>query len=239
MSTPTGSTAAGFRRGPLVYPELQAFCLTPVCPFLSNFSPMVLPVDQPLVVEVQEPRGEVRLTVDGQRTFALEYGDEVFISRSPNDLLMAQTEKVSYFAKLSNRAFQREVAMHSHEKLFDSACDIMYGKDPELDALLLHFITENNLEHTIDPVKNASPEQIRFIVSLGEDNFYAPCGDWMLHFLLKGRLSPDLKNEYADQWRLLVNTVRGALPQGPLRKRIIALCRHKFRLTLNAPILIP
>ncbi|MDR3641460.1 MAG: ARMT1-like domain-containing protein [Humidesulfovibrio sp.] len=122
---------------------------------------------------------------------------------------------------------------------FDTAREIRYGQAPALDALLLHFMTENSLEHSIDPVKNASPEQIRFIVSLEEDSFYAPCGDWMLHFLLKSHLGGDLRREYGEQWRLLVRTLRGALPAGPLRQRILFLCRHKFRMALAAPILIP
>lgn len=122
--------------------------------------------------------------------------------------------------------------------VFDSTREIRYGADPVLDALLLHFMTENGLEHSIDP-ENATPEQIRFIVSLDEDSFYAPCGDWMLHFLLKARLDDSLKREYTDQWRLLVRTVRAAMPKGPGRKRVLHLCRHKFRMTLNTPILIP
>jgi uncharacterized protein with ATP-grasp and redox domains len=121
---------------------------------------------------------------------------------------------------------------------YDSAREIRYGKDPALDALLLHFMTENGLEHSIDP-ENATPEQIRFVVSLDEDAFYAPCGDWMLHFLLKARLDDSLKREYADQWRLLVRTVRAAMPAGPGRKRILQLCRYKFRMVLTTPILIP
>ncbi len=125
-----------------------------------------------------------------------------------------------------------------HDFAFDSAREIRYGTDPVLDALLLHFMTENGLEHSIDP-ENATPEQIRFIVSLDEDSFYAPCGDWMLHFLLKARLDDSLKREYTDQWRLLVRTVRAAMPRGPGRKRVLHLCRHKFRMTLNTPILIP
>jgi NAD+ kinase len=107
VSTPTGSTAYGFSAGgPLVYPELQAFCLTPVCPFLNTFGPMVLPADAPLSVHVEELRGEVRMTVDGQRAFGLEPGDEVRLSRSPDDLIMAQTAGCSsYFAKLANKGF--------------------------------------------------------------------------------------------------------------------------------------
>lgn len=122
---------------------------------------------------------------------------------------------------------------------FETASDLKYGKDPVLDALLLHFMTENSLEHSIDPAKNASPEQIRFMVALSEDSFYAPCGDWMLHFLLKARLGKDLAAEYGQQWRLLVRLIREYVREAPLRKRILHLCRHKFRMTLNAPILIP
>ncbi|MHC1701097.1 MAG: ARMT1-like domain-containing protein [Humidesulfovibrio sp.] len=122
---------------------------------------------------------------------------------------------------------------------FETASDLKYGKDPVLDALLLHFMTENSLEHSIDPAKNASPEQIRFMVALNEDSFYAPCGDWMLHFLLKARLGKDLAAEYGQQWRLLVRLIREYVREAPLRKRILHLCRHKFRMTLNAPILIP
>ena len=125
-----------------------------------------------------------------------------------------------------------------HEFPFDTAREIRYGKDPALDALLLHFMTENSLEHSIDP-ENATPEQIRFIVALEKDSFYAPCGDWMLHFLLKAHLGADLRREYGDQWRLLVRTVRDAVPRGDLRRRILLLCRHKFRTVLAAPILIP
>ncbi|MGE4265458.1 MAG: ARMT1-like domain-containing protein [Desulfovibrio sp.] len=125
-----------------------------------------------------------------------------------------------------------------HDFVFTSANEIRYDQDPVLDALLLHFMTENSLEHSIDP-ENATPEQIRFIVSLDEDSFYAPCSDWMLHFLLKARLDGALLREYTDQWRVLVRTVRNAVPKGPGRRRIIQLCRYKFRMTLNAPVLIP
>jgi len=106
ISTPTGSTAYGSSAGgPLVYPEMQAFCLTPVCPFLNTFSPMVLPSDEPLTVAVDEHRAEVRLTVDGQRAFSLESGDEVRVRRSPQDLLLARTGGGSYFAKLASKGF--------------------------------------------------------------------------------------------------------------------------------------
>jgi len=46
------------------------------------------------------------MTVDGQRAFGLASGDEVRLSRSPEDLIMAQTAGCSsYFAKLANKGF--------------------------------------------------------------------------------------------------------------------------------------
>lgn len=106
ISTPTGSTAYGNSAGgPLVHPDMQAFCLTPVCPFLNTFSPMVLPCDEELEVTVEEQRGEVRLTIDGQLSLGLEQGDVVRVRRSPDDLHMAHTGSDSYFAKLASKGF--------------------------------------------------------------------------------------------------------------------------------------
>jgi NAD+ kinase len=106
VSTPTGSTAYGNSAGgPLVHPDMQAFCLTPVCPFLNTFSPMVLPCDKELEILVEEQRGEVRLTIDGQLSFGLEQGDVLRVRRSSTDLLMAHTGRDSYFAKLASKGF--------------------------------------------------------------------------------------------------------------------------------------
>lgn len=106
VSTPTGSTAYGYSAGgPLVHPEMEALCLTPVCPFLGTFSPVVLPPDKDIAIEVEEQRAEVRLTVDGQRAFALDRGDVVRVWRSPRDLVMARTGSATYFARLAGKGF--------------------------------------------------------------------------------------------------------------------------------------
>ena len=67
---------------------------------------------------------------------------------------------------------------------FTSIKDLRYGEDPVFDAWLLHFMTANHLESSIDPVKNASPEQLSFMVALDDDQFLLPAltgssKDWL------------------------------------------------------------
>ncbi len=120
-----------------------------------------------------------------------------------------------------------------------SVLDIKFGESPELDAMLLHFMTENGLEYTIDPVKNASPEQIRFLAALGEGAFFAPCSDEMFLQLLNPGITPLLTKEYRQVWHNLVVLVAQFVPDSYLRRKIYKLCRYKFRMALGASIIIP
>ncbi len=127
----------------------------------------------------------------------------------------------------------------SHVPYFDSAMDVRFGDSPELDAMLLHFMTENGLEYTIDPLKNASPEQVRFMVARQGETFYAPCSDWMFLLLLQPGPTHELMKNYREVWRSLAVLVYEFVPQRRLRKKILNLCRYKFHMAINASIIIP
>lgn len=121
----------------------------------------------------------------------------------------------------------------------NAIADLSYDRDPYLDAWLLHFMTENNLEHLIAPNKNASFDQLRFLVDLKEGQFFAPCTDWMLDNLLSSEMTTALLNEYRSTWRRFVRLIRH-IPLDPyLRRKIVALCRYKFQNTLRYPFVIP
>jgi len=122
---------------------------------------------------------------------------------------------------------------------FDSVLDLKFGLDPYTDAWILHFMTENNLEHTLNPDINASPEHLRFMVSLDEDQVFAPCSDQELKQLLHSRMSPELQEAYNRQWRRLAIFVHDNVKDRYLWRRIIALCRHKYRMVLSSPFIIP
>jgi hypothetical protein len=123
---------------------------------------------------------------------------------------------------------------------FTSVANLRYGRSPRLDAWLLHFMTENNLDHAIDPEKNASPEQIRFMVALpDEQSVYGPFSDRRLPLLLSSRMDAGLRREYHAKWLALVGLVRRFVGDRALRKRILLLCSHKYRMVQTTPIIIP
>lgn len=121
----------------------------------------------------------------------------------------------------------------------DSVLDVASGRDPYLDSLLLHFMTENGLEYTIDPVKNASGEQIRFMVACRGGTFYSPCSDWMFFELLEADMSPELKEIYLEVWRRIMRLTRQFCPDRYLKRKILALCRYKFQMAMDACIVVP
>ena len=109
VSTPPGSTAyCASAGGPVVHPDLMAFCLAPICPFLNTFRPLVVPGEATVEVEIEEARGETFLTEDGQNLTPLMTGDRVVIRRSEKDLLAVQGDGASYFHKLKSKGFITE-----------------------------------------------------------------------------------------------------------------------------------
>ncbi|MBI5025256.1 MAG: NAD(+)/NADH kinase [Nitrospirae bacterium] len=82
VSTPTGSTAYSLSAGgPILYPTLESFVMTPICPHTLTNRPIVLP--DSFVVEAVIKAGEdVFLTLDGQVGFSLKVGDTVEVKKA-------------------------------------------------------------------------------------------------------------------------------------------------------------
>ncbi|WP_243312850.1 NAD(+)/NADH kinase [Fundidesulfovibrio agrisoli] len=109
VSTPTGATAYSMSAGgPLVHPDLHTLTLTPICPFLCDLRPIVLPTDRYLDINVEEASADAVLTCDGQTAFPLLPGDWVRVRRAPKPLRLAAVGRHSYFRKLLDKGFIRE-----------------------------------------------------------------------------------------------------------------------------------
>ncbi len=105
IATPTGSTAYSMAAGgPILHPEMEAFILTPICPFTLSNRPTVVPATEMLRVEVEEPQKvETVLTIDGQESFPLLPRDCIAIRRASHKALIVHTDKRTFYEVLRTK----------------------------------------------------------------------------------------------------------------------------------------
>jgi NAD+ kinase len=94
VSSPTGSTGHSLSAGgPIVHPSISALILTPICPTTLSIRPIVIPNDRQITLTLTTKRREsqdIGLTLDGQITIPLEYGDEIKIRKSSRQFYLVR-----------------------------------------------------------------------------------------------------------------------------------------------------
>jgi NAD+ kinase len=104
VSTPTGSTAYSLAAGgPIIYPVVEAFVITPICPHTLTNRPLVIPNSARVEVDFRADDESVYLTLDGQVGVQLKNGDRVSVAKSPNKLRLVRPSKKTYFEILRNK----------------------------------------------------------------------------------------------------------------------------------------
>ncbi len=105
IATPTGSTAYSMAAGgPILHPEMDAFILTPICPFTLSNRPTVVPANEVMRVEVEEPQKvETVLTMDGQESFPLLPKDSLLIRRAQHKARIIHTDKRTFYDVLRTK----------------------------------------------------------------------------------------------------------------------------------------
>lgn len=105
IATATGSTAySAAAGGPIIDPDLDAFILSPICPFSLSNRPIVLPAQGKLSMNMQSARGnQPVLTIDGQVTVDLQENDTVCIQKSPYDARLIGCDSTVFYAALRSK----------------------------------------------------------------------------------------------------------------------------------------
>jgi NAD+ kinase len=104
VSTPTGSTAYSLAAGgPIVYPRVSAFVITPICPHTLTNRPLVVPDSAQIEVGFEAAGGSTYLTLDGQVGVELKPGDLIRITAAPDRLRLVRPQKKSYFSVLRDK----------------------------------------------------------------------------------------------------------------------------------------
>lgn len=108
VSTPTGSTAHSLSAGgPIVHPGIEGLIITPICPSSLSMRSIVIPATRQLTINLETRRraedvSTIGLTIDGQDTCTLEYGDQIKVRRSRRYIYIIRT-KNRYYKMLRNK----------------------------------------------------------------------------------------------------------------------------------------
>ncbi|HUJ19479.1 MAG TPA: NAD(+)/NADH kinase [Nitrospirota bacterium] len=104
VATPTGSTAYSLSAGgPIIYPTIHCFVLTPICPHTLSNRPIALPDNVVVTVCLISPSEDVTLTLDGQIGFPLLPKDIVEIKKSRFRMRLIKHPAKSYYEILRTK----------------------------------------------------------------------------------------------------------------------------------------
>ena len=104
ISTPVGSTAHSLAAGgPILYPDMEAFVITPICPHTLTNRPLVLPGGSHMEMEVADFAEQPALTVDGQVNRSMKCGQRVRVQQAPQSLQLVRTGRRTFFSTLHDK----------------------------------------------------------------------------------------------------------------------------------------
>jgi NAD+ kinase len=102
VSTPTGSTAYNLSAGgPVLYPLIDVFALTPISPHSLTQRSVVLPAE--FLIEMKTPEEKALIIIDGQDMHELKKGKSVHIKLSTKKVKLIHKNEFNYFETLKEK----------------------------------------------------------------------------------------------------------------------------------------
>jgi len=104
VSTPTGSTAYSLAAGgPIVYPSVDCFVITPICPHTLTNRPVVVPDWSRIEIVFEGEDEHIFLTVDGQVGIEFYTEDRIVCSLSPHQIQLVHPPHKGFFEVLRSK----------------------------------------------------------------------------------------------------------------------------------------
>jgi NAD+ kinase len=104
IATPTGSTAYSLSAGgPIVFPQVAALCITPICPHMLTNRPVLVPDDSVIQIISRAEKENAYLTIDGQIGAPLERGDTINCRRSDKSVQLVRPPRAMFFDVLREK----------------------------------------------------------------------------------------------------------------------------------------
>jgi NAD+ kinase len=85
ISTPTGSTAYNLAAGgPIIFPTLDVFAITPICPHTLTTRPFIIPGSSNIEIKSISKNSTIMTTVDGLTSYPLQKDQMTLIKKAPS-----------------------------------------------------------------------------------------------------------------------------------------------------------
>ena len=104
LSTPVGSTAHSLAAGgPILGQELSAFVITPICPHMLAYRPVVESADKTYIIVVRRASAGTTLIVDGQENIPVTVRHRVTVRRAPVSFMLVKVPGHNYYQTLRDK----------------------------------------------------------------------------------------------------------------------------------------
>jgi NAD+ kinase len=104
VSTPSGSTAYNVSAGgPIISPNVDALCITPICPHSLSFRPVVISPQSTVLITAAKVNEGTTLFCDGQESTQLKAGERVVVRRSTDDALLIENPEAREWETLAEK----------------------------------------------------------------------------------------------------------------------------------------
>jgi NAD+ kinase len=104
VATPSGSTAYNVSAGgPIITPDVHAWCITPICPHSLSFRPLVVPSSVSVMITAIKVNEGTTLFCDGQTETRLHAGERVVLRRHPHDVLLVENPAIDQLRALADK----------------------------------------------------------------------------------------------------------------------------------------
>ena len=104
VATSSGSTAYNVSAGgPIISPDVDAFCLTPICPHSLSFRPVVVSPKTTVMIAGARVNPGTTLFCDGQASTQLAAGDKVVVRRNDHDVLLIEDPHARQWRSLAEK----------------------------------------------------------------------------------------------------------------------------------------
>jgi NAD+ kinase len=91
VSTASGSTAYNVSAGgPIISPNVEAICVTPLCPHSLSFRPVVISANSTVLITTIRVNDGTTIFCDGQESTRLVSDERIVIRKSPDPVLLVE-----------------------------------------------------------------------------------------------------------------------------------------------------